>query len=419
MKTFNFLYLSSLNVFNTLNFIAMKRFLMVSGLALSLIACGENDNNSDKAQVEGNAEETTQEQTQETIEVPDPIDAESSDKYSYEMVVEGLKIPWGFTFLPDGSMLITEKNGDIIHFKDGKKTEVQGGPEVYDRGQGGLLDVVLHPNYESNAWIYFTYASKEGDGDGGNTALMRAKLEGNQLTNKKVLYKASPNTTKGQHFGSRIAFDKDGYLYFSAGERGERDVNPQDITRDNGKVYRLNDDGSIPSDNPFVGQENAVEAIYSYGHRNPQGMILNPETGEIWVHEHGPKGGDEINVVKKGANYGWPVVTYGENYSGTSITDERSRPEMEDPIFYWLPSIAPSGFAYITSDKFPELKGNLLVGSLKFQYLELLELEGKNIKKRIKLLEDSGRMRDVRQGPDGNIYVAIEGKGIAKLINKQ
>ncbi|MCB7479786.1 PQQ-dependent sugar dehydrogenase [Christiangramia sediminis] len=397
----------------------MKRFLMVSGLALSLIACGENDTNSDKAQVEENVEETGEEQTQEPTEVPDPIPAESSDKYSYEMVVEGLKIPWGFTFLPDDSMLITEKNGDIIHFKDGKKTEIQGGPEVYDRGQGGLLDVVIHPDYESNAWIYFSYASKEGEGDGGNTALMRTKLEGNQLTNKEVLYKASPNTTKGQHFGSRIAFDKEGYLYFSAGERGERDVNPQDITRDNGKVYRLNDDGSIPSDNPFAGQENAVEAIYSYGHRNPQGMILNPETGEIWVHEHGPKGGDEINVVKKGANYGWPVVTYGENYSGTSITDERSKPDMEDPIFYWLPSIAPSGFAYVTSDKFPELKGNLLVGSLKFQYLELLELDGKKIKKRIKLLEDSGRMRDVRQGPDGNIYVAIEGKGIAKLTNKQ
>ena len=148
-------------------------------------------------------------------------------------------------------------------------------------------------------------------------------------------------------------------------------------------------------------------------------MILNPETGEIWVHEHGPKGGDEINVVKKGANYGWPVVTYGENYSGTSITDETSRPNMADPIFYWLPSIAPSGFAYVTSDKFPELKGNLLVGSLKFQYLELLELNGKKINKRVKLLEDSGRMRDVRQGPDGNIYVAIEGKGIAKLTNNQ
>ena len=397
----------------------MKKFLLVSGLALSLIACGENDNNSDKAQVDEKNEENQVEQTQETTEVPDPIEAQSSDKYSYEMVVSELSIPWGFTFLPDKSMIITEKNGDIIHFKDGKKIMIQGGPEVYDRGQGGLMDVVLHPDYENNGWIYFTYASEEGDGNGGNTALMRAKLNGDRLTDKEILYKATPNTTKGQHFGSRIAFDNDGYLYFSIGERGERDVNPQDITRDNGKVYRLNDDGSIPSDNPFVGEENALDAIYSYGHRNPQGMILNPETGEIWVHEHGPKGGDEINVVKKGANYGWPVVTYGENYSGTSITDERSRPDMEDPIFYWLPSIAPSGFAYVTSDKFPELKGNLLVGSLKFQYLELLELDGKKINKRTKLLEDSGRIRDVRQGTDGDIYVAIEGEGIVKLTNNQ
>lgn len=397
----------------------MKKVLLVSCLAFSLMACGENDNNSDKAQAEENNEDNLVEQNQESNEVPDPIDAESSDKYSYEMVVSDLSTPWGFTFLPDESMLITEKNGDIIHFKDGSKTMIQGGPEVYDRGQGGLLDVALHPDYENNGWIYFTYASKEGEGDGGNTALMRAKLNGNQLTSKEILYKAGPNTTKGQHFGSRITFDKDGYLYFSIGERGERDVNPQDITRDNGKVYRLNDDGSIPSDNPFVGQENAVEAIYSYGHRNPQGMILNPESGEIWVHEHGPKGGDEINVVKKGANYGWPIVTYGENYSGTSITDERSRPNMEDPIFYWLPSIAPSGFAYVTSDKFPDLKGNLLVGSLKFQYLELLELDGKKITNRVKLLENSGRMRDVRQGPNGNIYVALEGQGIAKLTKKE
>ena len=397
----------------------MRKYLLAGGLAFSLIACGENGNNTDSAKADEIAGENIEEQNQEPTEVPDPIEAESSDKYSYEMVVNDLDIPWGFTFLPDNSILITEKSGEIIHFKDGEKKMVQGAPEVYDRGQGGLLDVVLHPDYENNGWIYFTYASKEGEGDGGNTALMRAKLEGNQLTNKEVLYKASPNTTKGQHFGSRIAFDKEGYLYFSAGERGARDVNPQDITRDNGKVYRLNDDGSVPSDNPFVGEKDAVEAIYSYGHRNPQGMILNPETGEIWVHEHGPKGGDEINVVKKGANYGWPVVTYGENYSGTPITDERSKPGMEDPIFYWLPSIAPSGFAYVTSDKFPELKGNLLVGSLKFQYLELLELDGKKITKRTKLLEDSGRMRDVRQGPDGNIYVAIEGKGIAKLTNKQ
>jgi len=245
---------------------------------------------------------------------------------------------------------------------------------------------------------------------------MRAQLSENQLTNKEVLYKASPNTTKGQHFGSRIAFDKEGYLYFSAGERGERDINPQDITRDNGKIYRFNDDGSIPNDNPFVGQNNAKTAIYSYGHRNPQGLILHPETGEIWEHEHGPMGGDEINIIKKGANYGWPVVTYGKNYNGTSITSETSKPGIEEPVYYWVPSIAPSGMAFITSDKYPNLKGNLLVGSLKFQYLELDILEGEKVVKREKLFEDLGRFRDVRQAPDGYIYAAVEGKGIIKLI---
>jgi aldose sugar dehydrogenase len=396
----------------------MKKILIVSSLIFSFYACGENGNNSETAKTEDISEEQV-DQTEAQAEVPEPIPAQTSNKYSYEMIVSDLDIPWGFTFLPDGSLLITEKQGEIIHFKNGEKSKVQSAPEVYDRGQGGLLDVVLHPDYENNGWIYFSYASTDGEGDGGNTTIMRAKLSNNKLTNKEVLYKASPNTNKGQHFGSRIAFDKAGFLYFSVGDRGDRDVNPQDINRDNGKIYRLNDDGSVPSDNPFVGKEGAVEAIYSYGHRNPQGMILNPETGEIWVHEHGPKGGDEINVVKKGANYGWPVVTYGENYSGTAITDERSRPGMEDPIFYWLPSIAPSGFAYVTSDKFPELKGDLLVGSLKFQYLELLDLEGKKINKRTKLLEGAGRMRDVKQGPDGNIYMAIEGKGIAKLTQKQ
>lgn len=416
MESFIFLYLSSnIAVKKKTN---MKNYIASIGILLSVYACGDSKSESDLSENTNDPVAEPGDTSEEGHQVPAPIEAGVSDAYGFEMVVEGLNIPWGFTFMPDKSILITEKNGDIIHFKNGEKIKISGGPEVYDRGQGGLLDVVLHPEYESNDWIYFSYASPEGSADGGNTAIMRVKLEGNKLTSKEVLYKASPNTTKGQHFGSRIAFDKNGYLFFSAGERGERDVNPQDISRDNGKVYRLNDDGSIPSDNPFVGEENAVEAIYSYGHRNPQGMILNPETGEIWVHEHGPKGGDEINVVEKGANYGWPVVTYGENYSGTPITDERSKPGMKDPIFYWLPSIAPSGFAYVTSEKFPELKGNLLVGSLKFQYLELLELDGKKITKRTKLIDGAGRMRDVRQGPDGDIYVAIEGKGIAKLTNK-
>jgi len=344
---------------------------------------------------------------------------EPATKFNYEVVVGEMEIPWGMAFLPDGSMLITEKSGELIHFNDGQKQLITGMPEIYQRGQGGLLDIELHPNYGQNGWIYLTYSSPEGEGEGGNTALMRAKLNGNQLTDQKVLYKATPNTTKGQHFGSRIAFDNDGYLYFSIGERGEKDINPQDITRDGGKIYRLNDDGSIPSDNPLVNKANAKEAIYSYGHRNPQGMILHPETGEIWVHEHGPMGGDEINVIKKGANYGWPVVTHGIDYSGLPISDESSRPGMEDPIYFWVPSIAPSGMVYVTSDKYPHLKGNLLIGSLKFQYLEHLVMDGKNVVNREKLLKDIGRLRDVKQGPDGFIYVAVEGKGIVKLIEAE
>ena len=393
----------------------MKKTIIYIGIACGIIACGESSKDNDTAEKTDPTVETPEETQQE---VPDPISAETNDNYDTEVVVEGIAIPWGIDFLPDNSMLITDKSGDIYHYKDGKKQKLSNVPEVYVRGQGGLLDIAVHPDYANNGWIYFTYASSEGEGEGGNTAIARAKIDGTQLSNVEVLYKAGPNTTKGQHFGSRISFDKEGYLYFSAGERGARDENPQDITRDNGKVYRLNDDGSIPQDNPFVGEDNAKEAIYSYGHRNPQGMILNPETGEIWVHEHGPQGGDEINVVKAGANYGWPVVTYGENYNGTPITDERSRPEFEDPIFYWLPSIAPSGFAYVTSEEYPELQGNLLAGSLKFQYLELLILDGKKITKREKLVENVGRLREVVEGPDGNIYLGVEGKGVLKLVKK-
>ena len=386
-------------------------------VCLALSACGENGKSSVEEDEIVMTQTDTSTSKQEPVTIPE--DRVTNAEYEYEIVVPGLQIAWGMAFLPDGSMLITEKSGELIHFKNGKKQQVSGAPTVYNRGQGGFLDVRLDPEYETNGWIYFTYASPEGEGEGGNTAIMRAKLENNSLTNKKVLYKASPNTTKGQHFGSRIAFDEQGYLYFSAGERGNRDENPQDITRDNGKVYRLNTDGSIPGDNPFVGQANAREAIYSYGHRNPQGMIYNPQTNEIWVHEHGPQGGDEINVVKKGKNYGWPVVTYGENYDGTPITDKTSGPEFEAPIYYWLPSIAPSGFTYVTSDKYPELKGDLLVGSLKFQYLEHLSLDGKTVTARERLLQDIGRVRDVVQGPDGFIYVSVEGKGIVKLLPKQ
>lgn len=335
--------------------------------------------------------------------------------FTAELFIDDLQIPWGFVFLPDGSMLITEKTGDLIHFKNNKRTKISNVPEVYQRGQGGLLDLELHPDYNNNGWIYISYSSTDGEEKGGHTAIMRAKLDGGALVENEVLYKATPNTTKGQHFGSRIEFDNDGFLYFSIGERGARDENPQDITRDGGKIYRLYDDGRIPDDNPFVGKEGAKTAIYSYGHRNPQGLAKHPETGELWDNEHGPRGGDEINIVKKGANYGWPLITYGINYSGTPITDKRAMEGMEQPIYYWVPSIAPSGMAFVTSDKYDDWKGSVLVGSLAFQYLERLVLDGNKVISREKLLNE-GRVRDVKEGPDGLIYVAVEGKGIYKLM---
>ena len=333
----------------------------------------------------------------------------------YELIVPDLNNPWGFTFLPDNSILVTEKKGKLIHFKNGLKTEVTGLPEIYVRGQGGLMDIVLHPNYNENGWIYISYASPEGEGNGGHTAIMRGKIKNTQFTDKQLLYKASPNSTAGQHFGSRIVFDNNNYLFFSIGERGNRDLNPQDISRDGGKIYRLHDDGRIPQDNPFYNNSNAKKAIYSFGHRNPQGLAIHPETGAIWSHEHGPKGGDEINIIEKGKNYGWPQVTYGRNYSGTKITDKTELPGMEQPIHYWDPSIAPCGMAFITSNKYPNWKGNLLIGSLKFQYLDNIFLNNNTVKKEEKLLENNGRVRSVKQGPDGYIYVGIENLGIVKI----
>ncbi|OQD42281.1 hypothetical protein BUL40_10960 [Croceivirga radicis] len=337
---------------------------------------------------------------------------------SKELVVPDLRNPWGFVFLPDNSLLITEKEGKLILYKDGSKRIIKGLPDIKVAGQGGLLDVALDPQYSSNGYIYLTYVSADGKEKGSNTALLRCKLFNEELIDKKVLYKASPNSTTSHHFGSRIVFDKEGYLYFSIGDRGNRDENPQDITRDGGKIYRLNKDGSIPTDNPFYTETNAKKAVFSYGHRNPQGLVLNPFNGEIWEHEHGPRGGDEINTIKKGKNYGWPSITYGINYSGTKITDKTKMQGMEQPIHYWVPSIAPSGMAFITTNKYPNWKGNLLVGSLAFQYLERLVLKDNKVIYREKLLDGIGRVRSVKEGPDGYVYIGVEGKGIYKLTPK-
>lgn len=336
-----------------------------------------------------------------------------------EKVVDGIRIGWGLAFLPNGDMLITEKSGTLYRVSGGEiVAEITDGiPSDLDvNGQGGFLDIELHPNYEENGWVYFSYASSAGEGEGSNTAIIRAKLENDALINVETLYKAVPNSERGQHYGSRIVFDNNGYMFFSIGDRGNRDELPQDITKDGGKIYRLNDDGSIPSDNPFVGQDGAKEATYSYGHRNPQGMALNPQSGVVWANEHGPRGGDEVNIIEPGNNYGWPVISYGINYNGTEFAEDTARAGMEQPILYWDPSIAPAGMSFITSDKYPGWEGDLLVASLKFSYIAHLEVEGNEILGETKLVEGVGRIRAIEEGPDGYIYFTAEGDGVYRLV---
>ena len=336
--------------------------------------------------------------------------------YEMELVFENKGIIWGLEFLNDNSILATVKSGSIIHYKDGVKKELKGVPEIYLRGQGGLLDIAIHPNFEINKFIYLSYASEDIEGKGGNTTISRAILNGDTLEELEVLYKGTPDSRKGQHFGGRMEFDNENYLFFSIGDRGNRNVNPQDITIDGGKIYRIKDDGTIPKDNPFYNDGNAKKAIYSFGHRNPQGMFKHPKSGKIWTNEHGPRGGDEINIIEKGKNYGWPKITYGINYSGTTITKNKSLPNMEQPLYYWIPSIAPSSFEYISSEIYPDWKGSLLAGALVFKYVERIVLEDDIVVSRSKIAENLGRPRDIKQGPDGYIYVSIENKGVYKIM---
>ena len=355
-----------------------------------------------------------------------PLDNEREDtiivdekNYEMEVVFEDENLIWGLEILDDNSILASIKSGSIIHYKDGIKKDIKGVPEVYLRGQGGLLDLELHPDFNKNRLVYLSYAYMKNRDDGGNTAIARAQLVNDSLKNLEVLYKGSPVSRKGQHYGSRMAFDNENYLYFTIGDRGNRNVNPQDISVDGGKVYRINDDGTIPSDNPFYDVPNAKKAIYSYGHRNPQGIFKHPETGKIWTNEHGPRGGDEINIIEKGKNYGWPKITYGKNYSGTTITKNKSLPGMEQPLYYWLPSIAPSSFEYISSEIYPDWKGSLLAGALVFKYIERIGIKNNKVVSRSKIAEGLGRPRDIVQGPDGYIYVSIENKGVYKILPKK
>ena len=326
----------------------------------------------------------------------------------------GLAHPWGLAFLPDGRMLVTERPGRLrIVGRDGKLAPqpVAGLPKIEEHGQGGLLDVALHPRFVENGLVYLSYAEP---GDGGyGTAALRGRLVGTaenaRLDAVEVIYRQAPKSRAGRHFGSRLVFDRAGFLYVTQGDRGEQD-RAQKLDDLAGKVVRLHDDGRVPGDNPFVGKPGARPEIFTLGNRNVQGAALHPLTGELWAHEHGPQGGDEVNVLRKGVNYGWPVITYGVNYGiGTKIGEGTAKPGMAQPLHYWVPSIAPSGMAFYTGDRFPAWRGDLFVGALRDQMLVRLRFDGEKVVKEERMLQSAvGRIRDVRQGPDGDLYLLTD-----------
>jgi len=344
--------------------------------------------------------------------VPATAQTIQSEKHAFRVVTltRGLQNPWSIAFLPDGRMLVTERAGRLrIVNKDFKldPKPVVGLPEIVASGQGGLFDVALHPQYAQNGWIYWAY---NAPGPGGwGTALARGKLSGHNMTEVQLLFSMEPKTRAGQHFGGRIVFDGKGHVYLTLGDRGDKE-RAQQLNDHAGSVIRLHDDGRVPADNPYVKNKNAKPEKFTIGNRNMQGAALHPSTGELWTQEHGPQGGDEVNVMRAGRNYGWPIITYGVNYGiGTRIGEGNTKPGMEQPLHYWVPSIAPSGLAFYTGDKFPNWKGNLLVGALKDEMLVRLELDGEKIVREERLMRDViGRIRDVRVGSDGFVYLLTD-----------
>jgi len=337
--------------------------------------------------------------------------AERSEQHDFRAatLAGGLDHPWSMAFLPDGGLLITERSGRLRLFKEGElqSAPIAGVPDVAARGQGGLLDVVLHPDFADNRLVYLSYAGSGGGGAG--TEVARARFDGEKLENLEVIFRARPKTPGSAHYGSRLVFDRDGYLFISLGDRRSYMDEAQKLSSHLGSIIRLNDDGSLPGDNPFAGRDGALPEIYSYGHRNVQGITLHPTTGALWAHEHGPRGGDELNLLKAGANYGWPAITYGIDYSGAIISEKTAAPGMEQPVVYWVPSIAPSGMDFYDGDLFPEWQGDLFLGALAHRHLRRLEMDGEKVVAQEELLGDLGeRIRDVRTGPDGYLYVLTD-----------
>ena len=328
-------------------------------------------------------------------------------------VASGLQNPWALAFLPDGRMLVTEKAGRIrLVAADGQlSAPLQGVPKVESAGQGGLLDIALDPKFADNALVYWSFSEADPEGGSGNsTAVARGRLDGNSLREVRIIFRQAPKYASREHFGSRLVFARDGRLFVTLGDRFSRRDDAQLLDNHHGKIVRIEPDGGIPADNPFVDRAGARPEIWSYGHRNVQGAAIHPTTGELWADEHGPQGGDELNIVERGKNYGWPVITYGANYgTGTKIGEGTEKAGMEQPLTRWVPSIATSGLAFLTSERYPGWKGSAFIGGLRSQMLVRLELDGRKVVREERLLQDLGqRIRDVRQGPDGWLYVVTD-----------
>ena len=345
-----------------------------------------------------------------------PVLRSAYHDYRVVTVVEGLEHPWSIAFLPGGDMLVTERPGRLRIVRNGTllADPVPGVPEILAQGQGGLMEVVPHPDFASNRLLYLSFSKPYADGDGATTAVVRGRFENDHLTGVEEIFEA---VSRGRgHYGSKLAFDSDGFLFITVGDRmapprGDLEAHPaQDVSNNHGTTNRLHDDGRVPADNPFVGRDGARPEIWSYGHRNPQGLAIHPETGDVWITEHGPQGGDEVNLVRPGLNYGWPVVGYGVNYrSGSAIHEGTHREGMQPPVHIWVPSIGASGLMIYTGDRFPQWRGNMFAGGLSGEQLGRLTMEGQRVVIEETLVHRMGRIRDIRQGPDGYIYLAIDG----------
>jgi glucose/arabinose dehydrogenase len=352
----------------------------------------------------------------ETTARPDSMVQTLDYKLAVETLADGLETPWAIDFIDRHQALVTEKPGRLRIIKDGRLLPdgIEGLPTVLNQGQGGLMDVTVDPDYPHNGWIYLAYSHPWSNEDRppAMTRVLRGRIQEGQWIDQQILYEAAPEhyQTTRHHYGCRIVFDKQGFLYFSVGERGFMDL-AQDLSRPNGKIHRIYPDGRIPDDNPFANQVGALPTIYTYGNRNPQGMAVHPETDQVWITEHGPMGGDELNLLAPGKNYGWPIVTYGINYDGSMISNLTKKAGMELPVFYWRPSTAVCGLDFYRGEMFPRWQGDLIVGALKYEQVSILDIEENRVLHEEIILKNFGRVRDVACGPDGAIYVVLNKPG--------